>query len=311
VPVRTYLFFLVLGAIVPAAAQTAVEGFVRDSYGHAVSGASITLQHPEGSSLRNTITDANGKFQFSAVEAGAYRLNANAPDLYPTSYEFVLRSRQPFAFTLEPQKRETIRENIEVTAGYQTIDPDKTGSSYTFTHQDLETLPEPLAESTNDLVTNLMPGASDSHDNFIAVRGTEFSLHEFINGVSFLDNTQPQFSPGASPQIFETVDLMTGGFKPEYGNRFGGVLDITTRSGADLGGHGDVNFRGATLDNYDLNADYGRQYGGIGYYFFVDDSPPADSSILLNQRSSTILVRVRARPRSSTGTQARKTLSSC
>jgi hypothetical protein len=46
-----------------------------------------------------------------------------------------------------------------------------------------------------------------------------------------------------SPQIFETVDLMTRGFTPEYGNRFSGVLDITIRSGADLGGHGDVNFR--------------------------------------------------------------------
>ena len=39
-----------------------------------------------------------------------------------------------------------------------------------------------------------------------------------------------------SPQIFETVDLMTRGFTPEYGNRFSGVLDITIRSGADLGG---------------------------------------------------------------------------
>ncbi len=83
-------------------------------------------------------------------------------------------------------------------------------------------------ESTNGLVAKLMPGASQSHDNFINVRGNEFSLHEFINGVSFLDNTQPQFSPGVSPQIFETVDLMTGGFTPEYGNRFGGVMDITT-----------------------------------------------------------------------------------
>jgi hypothetical protein len=96
-------------------------------------------------------------------------------------------------------------------------------------------------------------------------------LHEFINGVSFLDNTQPQFSPGISPQIFETVDLMSGGFTPEYGNRFGGVLDIATRSGADLGGHGDVNVRSATLDNHDLNADYGGQYRGLGYYFFVDE----------------------------------------
>ena len=47
-----------------------------------------------------------------------------------------------------------------------------------------------------------MPGASDSHDDFLAVRGTEFSLHEFINGVSFLDNTQPQFSPRRQPTDF-------------------------------------------------------------------------------------------------------------
>jgi hypothetical protein len=268
--VRTYLFFLVLGVIVPAAAQTAVEGFVRDASGNAVPGASITLQRSEGSVLRSTITDLNGKFHFAAVEGGTYNLKTKVPGCYLSSYQFVLRSRRPLALTLELQKRETIRENVEVKAGYLTVDPEKTGSSYTFTHQDLENLPEPLAESTNDLVTNLMPGASDSHDNFVAVRGTEFSLHESINGVSFLDNTQPQFSPGASPQIFETVDLMTGGFTPEYGNRFGGVVDITTRSGAELGGHGDVNFRGATLDNYDLNADYGGQYRGIGYYFFVD-----------------------------------------
>src|SRR5437763_15291261 len=34
--------------------------------------------------------------------------------------------------------------------------------------------------------------------------------------------------------------------------------------------HGDVNFRGATVRNYDLNADYGGQVGKIGYYLFAD-----------------------------------------
>ena len=56
-----------------------------------------------------------------------------------------------------------------------TIDPEKTSSSYTFTQQDLEKLPDPLTDTTNDLVNNLMPGASDSHDNFLAVRGSNLS----------------------------------------------------------------------------------------------------------------------------------------
>src|SRR5882762_5416656 len=250
--------------------QTAIEGAVHDAAGRLVAKASVSLQHKDGGTALTTVSDSDGRFRFSGVESGAYTLQVEAAGYFEATYEFVLRPRQPISLNVDLQEKQTVRQSVEVQSNYLTVDPEKTGSSYTFTRQDLERLPESMLESTNDLVNNLMPGASDSHDNFLAVRGTEFSLHEFVNGVSFLDNVQPQFSPGVSPQIFETVDLMTGGFTPEYGNRFGGVLDITTRSGAELAGHGDVNFRGATVDNYDLNADYGGQAGRLGYYFFVD-----------------------------------------
>jgi len=187
---------------------------VHDKPGLPVANASISLQHQDGAKVQQTTTDANGKFRLTALEAGAYSLQVQAANYYPLHYEFVLRPRQPLSLNLDLQKKETLQESVEVRAGYLTIDPEKTGSSYTFTHQDLEKLPDPIVESTSDLVNNLMPGASDSHDNFLRRSRTEFSLHEFINGVSFLDNTQPQFSPGVSPQIFEAVDLMTGGFTP-------------------------------------------------------------------------------------------------
>ena len=240
--------------------------------GAAVPNSNVALQRDESKAVAaTTTTDSAGKFRFMAVDGGEYTLKVDRDGYYPASmFQFVLRARQPLSVNIEVDRKETLRERVEVQAQYLTVDPEKTGSSYVFTRRIWIDCLTRLWRATNDLANNLMPGASDSHDNFLAVRGTEFSLHEFINGVSFLDNMQPQFSPGVSPQLFETVELMTGGFTPEYGNRFGGVLDITTRSGADLDGHGDVNFRGATVQNYDLNADYGGQAGKLGYYGFVD-----------------------------------------
>lgn len=267
---KLYFLWMTLTITVCASAQTVVEGVVHDVVGNPIGAASVSLRRPDTTILQQAKTDLSGRFQFTAAEAGDQQLTVEAEGFYPSNYEFVLRARQPLSFAIVLQRKETVKEAIQVNGAYLTVDPGKTGSSYTFTHRELEALPQPLTDTTSSLVTNLMPGASDSHDNFLAIRGTEFSLHEFVNGVSFLENTQPQFSPGVSPQIFETVDLMTGGFTSEYGNRFGGVLDITTRSGADLGGHGDIDFRGATLQNYDLNADYGGQKGKLGYYVFVD-----------------------------------------
>jgi hypothetical protein len=261
------LLFVVSGI---ALAQSVIEGLVRDPGGKSVPGASVMLVREGGNVVRETTADTSGKFQFPGVGADAYTVRVTATGYYESRYEFTLRPRQPVSLAIDLQPIESIRQQVEVRDVYRTVDPEKTGSSQTFTHQDLERLPDLIVESTTSLVANLMPGASQSHDNFINVRGNEFSLHEFVNGVSFLDNTQPQFSPGVSPQIFETVDLMTGGFAPEYGNRFGGVLDITTRSGESMEGHGDVNFRSATVDNYDVNAEYGGRVGEIGYYLFAD-----------------------------------------
>lgn len=268
---RSIPLLIVFFAASFCAAQSSLEGVVRTTAGTPVPGVEVSLLRADnGTLVHKTTADARGRFQFAGVEGGEYTLKAEASGHFPFLYHLVLRPREPVALTIELAPRTSAAAEVEVRAQAQTIDPDKTGTATTLTHEQLERLPDPLVESTNSLVSNFMPGASQSHDNFINVRGNEFSLHEFVNGVSFLDNTQPQFAPGASPQIFETVDLLTGGFTPEYGNRFGGVLDITTRSGRTMSGHGDVNFRGATQDTYDLNAEYGGSKGRLGYYGFVD-----------------------------------------
>ena len=269
--VRIVLFLLTwILFVASSAAQTVIEGAVHDAAGQAIAKATVVLQREGAGEVGRTATDPKGIFRFSTVDSGAYTLSTSAAGFYDSNYNFVARARQPLNITIALTPKLALQQRVEVESSYRSIDPEKTGSSQTITRQELEHLPDTAAENTSSLVSNFMPGASQSHDNFINVRGNEFSLHEFINGVSFLDNTQTQFSPGVSPQIFETVDLVTGGFTPEYGNRFGGILDITTRSGRTMNGHGDINYRGATLDNHDLNGDFGGQAGKLGYYFFGD-----------------------------------------
>ena len=124
-------------------AQGIVDGTVRDGHGAVVPNGSVSLEREEGKTTLSAKTDAEGKFRFTALEAGEYTLKVDADGYYPSSVQFVLRARQPLSLSLEVERKETVRERVEVQAKYLTIDPEKTGSSYVFTRQDLERLAGP------------------------------------------------------------------------------------------------------------------------------------------------------------------------
>jgi len=181
--------------------------------GPTLADASVSLQHREGGTALTTVSDSDGKFRFSGVGAGACTLQAEAANYFKATYEFVLRPRQPISLNIELQPKETLRQEVEVQSNYLTIDPEKTGSSYTSRGR-IST-----AARTPDREHQRFGQQSDARRQrqprqFSSRPRNRIFLHEFVNGVSFLDNAQPQFSPGVSPQIFETVDLMTGGFTP-------------------------------------------------------------------------------------------------
>lgn len=166
--------------------------------------------------------------------------------------------------------QETITENVEVYANTAALNPVETSTSRLLTQQELNSLPATLRRDVPTLAENFVPGAVLGHDNFIHLRGNELSLHQFINGVSFLDNSHSHFSAGMSPQIFESVNFITGGFPAEFGNRFGGILDVTTRSGRNLDGHGSASVGLGTVLERDASVEYGDGAGPWGYYFYVN-----------------------------------------
>ena len=228
-----------------------------------------------------------GTFRFPAVEPGDYHLQVVASGYFPARYDLRLRPRQTLSLSIELfPHRLGDDEYVEVQADYTGLDPSQTTSSRFLTQQSLQEIPVPLARDLPTLAENVLPGAMVGHDNFVHVRGNELSLHQYINGVSSLDNTHYHFTSGLSPRILESANFITGGFPAEFGNRFGGVVDTTTRSGRGQKGHGSVRLGAGTVLNHDMEVDYGGSAGRWGYFFFVSGfesgrflNPPTEREI--------------------------------
>jgi len=120
----------------------------------------------------------------------------------------------------------------------------------------------------------------------VHIRGHEVALNPFLNGVSFWENAHAVFSPGIGADFIESVNVMTGGFSAEYGNRFGGVLDVVTKSGFTMNHNGSVTLGVGTALRHNLGIEFGGHTGRAAYYLNVAGfesgrflSPPDPRSI--------------------------------
>ncbi len=249
--------------------QSSVEGRVVESPSSTpLQDARVAIAKRGAVETQIALTKSSGEFRFQALEPGDYHLHAEAEGYFPIEYAFALKPRQPMILTIEMTPRRAGASQAEVRASISNLDSGETGSSRSLSRAGLEHLPAPISRDLQTLVQHVAPGAVLSHDNFVHVRGNELSLHQFINGVSFLDNPHEHFSPPASPQVMESVSILTGGFPAEYGNRFGGVLDIVTRSGRTMRGHGSASLGMGTVLHHDAVVEYGGSTGRFGYYLY-------------------------------------------
>ncbi len=261
---------LLVVSLLTAAAlgQSSLAGQVSNNKGEAVPNTHLELRVGDRVTA-SAVSDSSGSFRFPVLAPGEYQLSVTADGFFDARFDLLLKPRQTQSLSVTLQPKSEVKSQVDVQSIIEPLDTEQTGTSRVLTHHDLEQLPAPLRKDVPTLAENFAPGAVASHDNFVHLRGNELSLHEFINGVSFLDNAHQHFTPGISPEIFQSVNIITGGFPAEFGNRFGGVLDITTRSGRDIHGHGSLALGVGTVKNDDASAEYGGSVGHWGYYVFA------------------------------------------
>src|SRR5947208_2128486 len=262
-------FSIVLICVAPARAQSeaAIRGqVVAAADGSALAQAAVALTGVSGNSTR-TVTDQAGRFSFSDVRPGEYVLSATVEGFDSRQLRFVLEPRELKAVTLSLDLHR-LNVSVDVTAGPLALPSAHSPSSTVLTAERLDGLPVSQRTSLPDAIVTAAPGMIRGHDDFVHIRGEEVALNPLINGVAFWENSHAVFSAGLSPDVIETANVMTGGFPAEYGNRFGGVVDIVTKSGLGMDNDATVALNSGEAGRRSVSGDFGGHRDRLGYYGF-------------------------------------------
>ncbi len=253
-----------------AQAQQRVTGIVTDkTSGQAVSSAVVKLEGDGSVSERITTTDGEGRFSLSVLSPGVYTLKVSAKTFYTEQLTFPLAPRAVQQIRLELAPVTTITEQVAVHAASKLVDEAESATKTTLTASQISALPTGRKIQLTDIITPFVSSAVGSHDNLVHLRGNELSLNNFINGVSFFDNPHQLFTPGMSPDIIQSVNIITGGFPAEFGNRFGGILDIVTRTGFDADNHGSLTIGSGNYLRDNASVEFGGHSERLGYFLYA------------------------------------------
>ena len=266
-----YLVSVAFGllCVTAIAAQQRITGSLSNvSTNKRLPGINIKLEGNSLSTASVVVTDQQGRFSFAGLVPGVYTISVSADTFRPRQVSLTLAPRANFRIDLELVPIADITAQVTVSSQTKLLDETEAATVTNLDSAQIENLPVARRSELTDIITPFVSSSVAGHDNFVHLRGNELSLNTFINGVSFYDNPHQIFTPGISADTVKSVNIFTGGFPAEFGNRFGGILDIVTRSGFDSSGHGSVTLGGGTYARNNLSFDYGGHTKKFGYFFY-------------------------------------------
>jgi len=221
-----------------------VLGYVRDSSGAVVSGATVSLINQETKAQVTAQTNAQGAYEFTDVKIGQYQVTAQANG-------FDNSTTAPFTVTVNARQRVDVAlkigsntETVTVDAAAALLETDSSERGQVIGTREVENLPlngrayADLAALVPGVRRNILENTTDSsRDASFDVNGQRSEFNNFL--LDGLDNnaygtSNQGFSNQAIPPSPDAIDefrVETDNYSAEYGRSAGAVVNVSIRSG--------------------------------------------------------------------------------
>lgn len=224
------LMLALLALAGPAWAQSAttgtIKGSVIDEGGLSIPGVLVTLQSPQLiGGVQQRTTDDDGTFLFVQLPPGNYELTAQKQgfgSVKKTGLDVALGRTLQVTVEMKVGK-----EEVTIEEAKPTVDTESAAKGQTFSKEFLSRIPS--GRSYQDIVSNAagVVGGGNPSSGGASTDENTFML----DGVNVTDPVTGTFSMNFNFDAIEEVEVITGGYDPEYGQSLGAVISVVTKSG--------------------------------------------------------------------------------
>ncbi|GLQ86595.1 TonB-dependent receptor [Dyella flagellata] len=212
---------------------------------------------------------------FAAAGHASTVLTVPGAEKLPASSSSAANTEQPGDSSTDPDSRNRHANKakqlgeVNVTAALDVarnnLSPDTGSSEYVISAQDIQALPLGASAPLNQILLQAPGVVQDSYGQ-LHVRGDHANLQYRINGI-MLPESIAGFGQTLDPHTIQSVKLLDGALPAQYGERTAAVVDITTKSGADLGNGGVVGITGGSFGTVNPYASLWGSSGNWSYFF--------------------------------------------
>ncbi|UCF67328.1 MAG: carboxypeptidase regulatory-like domain-containing protein, partial [Acidobacteriota bacterium] len=219
------------GAILIVRAGEIRGAVLSQETGLPIAGALVRVEHGPGAAL-SAVSGSDGSFRIGGIAPGSYDVWAQAQGFSEQDARDVrVSSGQPTSLTFR-MSRPTYASELTVMPSKLSVLQDEPAARIIVSDDDVVNVPAFGGDVSR--VVELLPGVA-AGDNTAAfnVRGSESrDVMLLLDGLELyepfhLRTLQSPFSL-IDAKLVERLDLLSGGFTAEYGDRQGAVVDLTT-----------------------------------------------------------------------------------
>lgn len=244
---RIISLFLAIGtfAALTSSASRAAEsadctGVVVDENGIPVSAAQIKLESASGE-LRRTETDRAGRFALRNIPAGDYKIEVHKEGFFLLSGQPLTLRAGENDLSLTVNHAQEVREQVQVTARPNQIDPQDTAAKETITARDIRDVPVANTHVLTQSLIALPQVVRDNAGNLHVAGGRSGETQYLLDGFEIGDPVNNTLTARFNVDAARTADVQPGRFGAGYAHAGASVLNLETPDGDDKWRFGTTN----------------------------------------------------------------------